>query len=184
MASRLDPPGNRLPDFPWDRLIPYAATARAHPDGLCDLSVGTPVDPTPAVVQDALRAAADSPGYPTTLGTAALREAAAVLAGTACRRGGGRPGDRGAADRRLQGAGRAAAAAGRRPPGLAAALPRARLPDLRRGRPAGRRRTRAVRRRDRGRPDRRRPGLAQLPGQPVRRDAARRHPQGGGGLGP
>ena len=77
MASRLDPPGNRLPDFPWDRLIPYAATARAHPDGLCDLSVGTPVDPTPAVVQDALRAAADAPGYPTTLGTAALREAAA-----------------------------------------------------------------------------------------------------------
>ena len=77
MASRLDPPGSRLPDFPWDRLIPYAATARAHPDGLCDLSVGTPVDPTPAVVQEALRAAADSPGYPTTLGTAALREAAA-----------------------------------------------------------------------------------------------------------
>ena len=77
MASRLDPPGNRLPDFPWDRLIPYAATARAHPDGLCDLSVGTPVDPTPAVVQEALRAAADSPGYPTTVGTAAWREAAA-----------------------------------------------------------------------------------------------------------
>jgi succinyldiaminopimelate transaminase len=74
---RLDPPGNRLPDFPWDRLIPYAASARAHPDGLCDLSVGTPVDPTPLVVQEALRAASDAPGYPTTLGTAALREAAA-----------------------------------------------------------------------------------------------------------
>jgi succinyldiaminopimelate transaminase len=79
-SGRLDPlspPGSRLPDFPWDRLVPYAATARAHPDGICDLSVGTPVDPTPAVVQEALRAAADSPGYPTTLGTSALREAAA-----------------------------------------------------------------------------------------------------------
>ncbi|MDX6203961.1 MAG: hypothetical protein QOF39_18 [Frankiales bacterium] len=75
--GRLDPPGDRLPDFPWDRLVSYAATARSHPDGLCDLSVGTPVDPTPALVQDALRAAADSPGYPTTIGTAALREAAA-----------------------------------------------------------------------------------------------------------
>jgi succinyldiaminopimelate transaminase len=39
--------------------------------------VGTPVDPTPAVVQEALRTAADAPGYPTTHGTAALREAAA-----------------------------------------------------------------------------------------------------------
>jgi succinyldiaminopimelate transaminase len=42
-----------------------------------DLSVGTPVDPVPGVVQDALRAAADTPGYPATHGTPALREAAA-----------------------------------------------------------------------------------------------------------
>jgi succinyldiaminopimelate transaminase len=42
-----------------------------------DLSVGTPVDPVPRVVQEALRAAADSPGYPVTHGTAGLREAAA-----------------------------------------------------------------------------------------------------------
>jgi succinyldiaminopimelate transaminase len=42
-----------------------------------DLSVGTPVDPVPGVVQDALRAAADAPGYPATHGTRALREAAA-----------------------------------------------------------------------------------------------------------
>ncbi len=67
---------SRLPDFPWDKLTHHAATAAAHPDGLCDLSVGTPVDPTPAVVQDALRAAADSPGYPTTLGLEATRQAA------------------------------------------------------------------------------------------------------------
>ena len=64
-----------LPTFPWDTLRPYAERARAHPDGLVDLSVGTPVDPTPQVVQEALAAAADAPGYPTTHGTTELREA-------------------------------------------------------------------------------------------------------------
>ena len=64
-----------LPQFPWDRLAPYADKARAHAGGIVDLSIGTPVDPTPAVVQDALRAAADAPGYPLTIGTAALRAA-------------------------------------------------------------------------------------------------------------
>jgi succinyldiaminopimelate transaminase len=68
---------NALPDFPWDTLEPYAATARAHPDGFVNLSVGTPVDPTPEVVQRALIAAADAPGYPLTAGTPELREAIA-----------------------------------------------------------------------------------------------------------
>ncbi|MFG1809316.1 succinyldiaminopimelate transaminase [Streptomyces sp. NPDC049040] len=67
----------RLPVFPWDRLEPYKAEAAAHPDGVVDLSVGTPVDPVPEVIRQALTAAADSPGYPLTYGTAALREAAA-----------------------------------------------------------------------------------------------------------
>ena len=66
---------SRLPDFPWDSLAPYAERAREHPDGLVDLSIGTPVDPTPLVVQRALQAAADAPGYPTTHGTPALRAA-------------------------------------------------------------------------------------------------------------
>lgn len=64
-----------LPDFPWDTLAPYADIARAHPRGIVDLSVGTPVDPTPPVVRAALLAAANSPGYPTTHGTPALRQA-------------------------------------------------------------------------------------------------------------
>lgn len=64
-----------LPDFPWDSLAPFAASARAHPGGIVDLSVGTPIDPTPPIVREALVAAADSPGYPTTHGTLALREA-------------------------------------------------------------------------------------------------------------
>jgi succinyldiaminopimelate transaminase len=68
---------SRLPQFPWDRLAPTAELARAHPGGIVDLSVGTPVDPVPAVVREALVAAADSPGYPATAGTPALRAAAA-----------------------------------------------------------------------------------------------------------
>lgn len=64
-----------LPDFPWDTLAPHAARARAHPDGIVDLSVGTPVDPTPPVLADALAAAADAPGYPATHGTPELRRA-------------------------------------------------------------------------------------------------------------
>lgn len=65
----------QLPDFPWDKVEPYAAKASAHPDGLVDLSVGSPVDPTPEIVQKALGAAADSRGYPQTIGLAQTRQA-------------------------------------------------------------------------------------------------------------
>jgi succinyldiaminopimelate transaminase len=65
----------RLPDFPWDRLIPSKAQASRHPGGLVDLSVGTPIDATPESVQEALRAAANAPGYPTVWGTPELRSA-------------------------------------------------------------------------------------------------------------
>ncbi|MGW7353338.1 succinyldiaminopimelate transaminase [Streptomyces sp. NPDC054784] len=65
----------RLPAFPWDRLEPYKATAAAHAGGIVDLSVGTPVDPVPALVRRALTDAADSPGYPTVWGTPTLRDA-------------------------------------------------------------------------------------------------------------
>ncbi|HZE40993.1 MAG TPA: succinyldiaminopimelate transaminase [Stackebrandtia sp.] len=64
-----------LPPFPWDRLAPLADKARTHPGGAVNLSMGTPVDPVPAVVQDALKAASDRPGYPQTIGTVALRQA-------------------------------------------------------------------------------------------------------------
>ncbi|WP_323055452.1 succinyldiaminopimelate transaminase [Mycolicibacterium sp. J2] len=62
-----------LPVFPWDTLADVAATARAHPDGIVDLSVGTPVDEVAPLIRDALAAASASPGYPATAGTAALR---------------------------------------------------------------------------------------------------------------
>src|SRR5206468_2978991 len=57
-----------LPVFPWDKLEPYKTTALAHPGGLCDFSVGTPVDSVPEVIQKALAAATDTPGYPTVWG--------------------------------------------------------------------------------------------------------------------
>ncbi|MEU6525289.1 bifunctional succinyldiaminopimelate transaminase/glutamate-prephenate aminotransferase [Streptomyces sp. NPDC046924] len=66
---------DRLPTFPWDKLEPYKKTAAGHPDGIVDLSVGTPVDPVPERIQKALIAAADSPGYPTVWGTPELRDA-------------------------------------------------------------------------------------------------------------
>ncbi len=64
-----------MPEFPWDLLAPYAERARAHPGGMVDLSVGTPVDATPSVVRAALEAASDAPGYPQTHGTPAVRDA-------------------------------------------------------------------------------------------------------------
>jgi succinyldiaminopimelate transaminase len=83
----------QLPDFPWDSLAPVKERASAFSDpslgpagtGLVDLSVGTPVDPTPRVVREALAAASDAHGYPLTWGTADLREA--VSAWFAARRG-------------------------------------------------------------------------------------------------
>ena len=67
----------RLPEYPWDELAPIAEKARAFPGGSVDLSIGTPVDPVPAVIQQALAAGANAPGYPLTAGTPQLRAAAA-----------------------------------------------------------------------------------------------------------
>lgn len=69
-------PGRRLPVFPWDTLAETRARASAHPGGLVDLTVGTPVDPVAPLIREALAEDAALPGYPTTVGTAALRRAA------------------------------------------------------------------------------------------------------------
>lgn len=71
-----DKTSSRLPDFPWDKLVPYKEKAAAHPDGIVDLSIGSPVDPVPPLIRTALAEAADAPAYPTTLGTSAARQAA------------------------------------------------------------------------------------------------------------
>ena len=67
-----------LPDFPWDLLEPAKRIAAAHPDGIVDLSIGTPVDPVAPLIQDALAAAGSASGYPATAGTPRLRESAAA----------------------------------------------------------------------------------------------------------
>jgi len=67
-----------LPDFPWDSLDSHRDRASEHPGGLIDLSVGSPIDPTPAVATEALAYAAQAPSYPLTAGTAELRAAMAA----------------------------------------------------------------------------------------------------------
>ena len=66
---------NRLPEYPWQQLAPYKEKASQHPDGLVDLSIGSPVDPTPELIQNALAQSANSPGYPSATGTAELQKA-------------------------------------------------------------------------------------------------------------
>ncbi|MGX9787318.1 succinyldiaminopimelate transaminase [Mycobacterium sp. MMS18-G62] len=67
-----------LPVFPWDTLADVTSLAQSHPDGIVDLSVGTPVDPVAPLIREALAAASGAPGYPTTAGTPALRASAAA----------------------------------------------------------------------------------------------------------
>ena len=62
-----------LPDFPWDSLESHRERASAHPDGLIDLSVGSPIDSSPSVAMGGLIEAANSPSYPLTAGSPGLR---------------------------------------------------------------------------------------------------------------
>lgn len=64
--------------YDWSRIAGFKATAKTVPGGMIDLSVGSPVDPVPSSVQQALVAGADAPnahGYPVTAGTADLKAA-------------------------------------------------------------------------------------------------------------
>ncbi|WIM95839.1 succinyldiaminopimelate transaminase [Actinoplanes oblitus] len=69
-------------------MEPAKTRAAAHPDGIVDLSVGTPVDPVPQVIRQALVGSADTPGYPLTAGTATLRAAITGWLARACRASG------------------------------------------------------------------------------------------------
>ena len=70
--------GLTLPDFPWDSLESHRERASAHPEGLIDLSIGSPIDSTPPMATKALQDAAQAPSYPLTAGTSALRSAMAA----------------------------------------------------------------------------------------------------------
>jgi succinyldiaminopimelate transaminase len=74
--SSVPPVSSSLPEFPWDTLAEAKSLAGSHQGGIVDLSVGTPVDPVAPLIQEALAAAASSPGYPATAGTAQLRASA------------------------------------------------------------------------------------------------------------
>jgi succinyldiaminopimelate transaminase len=66
------------PVYPYDRLDDAKAAAAALPGGLVDLSIGTPCDrPSPAVVE-ALSSSNAERGYPPSIGSVPLREAAAA----------------------------------------------------------------------------------------------------------
>lgn len=67
-----------LPDFPWDSLESHRERASAHPGGLIDLSIGSPIDSTPTVATKALQNSAQAPSYPLTAGNPELRVAMAA----------------------------------------------------------------------------------------------------------
>jgi succinyldiaminopimelate transaminase len=64
------------PPYPYEQLLDLAALAGSHEGGCVDLSVGTPTDTPPREVIAALGASGAENGYPPSIGTAALREAA------------------------------------------------------------------------------------------------------------
>ncbi|PJM79481.1 succinyldiaminopimelate transaminase [Bifidobacterium scaligerum] len=64
--------------YDWSRIAGFKATAQAVPGGMVDLSAGSPVDPVPDSVREALASASDASnahGYPVTVGTAELKKA-------------------------------------------------------------------------------------------------------------
>ncbi|HVF33305.1 MAG TPA: aminotransferase class I/II-fold pyridoxal phosphate-dependent enzyme [Acidimicrobiales bacterium] len=66
------------PPYPYDRLDPMKAKAAGLDGGVVDLSIGTPNDPPPKSVLDALSSSNSERGYPASIGTPAFREAAAA----------------------------------------------------------------------------------------------------------
>src|ERR1700730_18839391 len=79
MASTAAPRSGFVPPpYPHDRLATLRRLADALPGGVVDCSVGTPVLPMPELALEALRGAAPgSTGYAPSIGTPALRDAAA-----------------------------------------------------------------------------------------------------------
>ncbi len=64
------------PPYPYDRLDPIKAIANDHEGGVIDLSIGTPCDPPPDIVIEALGTSGLERGYPPSVGLPEYREAA------------------------------------------------------------------------------------------------------------
>ncbi len=69
------PEGFVPPPYPYDRLDRFAALGAQFDGGIVDLSIGTPCDPPPTVVLEALATSDSERGYPPSIGTPALRNA-------------------------------------------------------------------------------------------------------------
>jgi succinyldiaminopimelate transaminase len=65
------------PPYPYDRLAAVVTLAAEQFGGAVDLSVGTPCDPPPDAVVHALGTSGTERGYPASVGSAAMRGAAA-----------------------------------------------------------------------------------------------------------
>jgi succinyldiaminopimelate transaminase len=65
------------PPYPYERIDRFKPLAEHFDGGLVDLSIGTPCDPPPASVIDALATSNAERGYPPSAGTPRLRRAAA-----------------------------------------------------------------------------------------------------------
>ena len=74
-------PGFVPPPYPYDRLDRLIPVADSHPGGVVDLSIGTPCDPPAPAVIEALARSDSERGYPPSIGTPALREAARAWIG-------------------------------------------------------------------------------------------------------
>ena len=70
--SGFDPP-----PYPYARLARLVDVGAQHEGGIVDLSVGTPCDPPPAAVTAALGGSGAERGYPSSIGSLPMREAAA-----------------------------------------------------------------------------------------------------------
>ena len=69
--------GFEPPPYPYDRLDRFKPYADAFEGGLVDLSIGTPCDPPPRAVIEALASSNSERGYPPSIGTDGLRNAIA-----------------------------------------------------------------------------------------------------------
>ena len=69
--------GFEPPPYPYDRLDAYQKMASQFDGGIVDLSIGTPCDPPPQVVIDALAGSGSERGYPASIGSENLRRSIA-----------------------------------------------------------------------------------------------------------
>ena len=68
----------QLPPYPYDRVAALGKLAEALPGGVVDCSIGTPCDPPPPGVIEALSSSGTERGYPASAGSPALIGAAAA----------------------------------------------------------------------------------------------------------